>query len=104
MFDGLSPMTSPMKMLSVRYDVSVRCRWLVDCVVEEGVVLLLGDVLWLSVGGAGWSFSGLLVEGGEFRCVDGMECECVVTGASVSVSRRELVDMVVDGGVAVECV
>ena len=64
MFAGLSPMTSPMKMLSVRYDVSVRCRWLVDLIIGEIVVLLLRNFLLLSVGGAGWSLPGLFVEDG----------------------------------------
>ena len=53
-----------MKMLSVRYDVSVRCRWLVDLIIGEIVVLLLRNFLLLSVGGAGWSLPGLFVEDG----------------------------------------
>ena len=98
MFDGLSPTISPTKILSDRYVVSVRCRWLLDRVTGEFVVSLL------------------FVEGVELRCVDvlGYVCvwlvdrrsvvvECMGTGVSVSVSRRESID-VRDCGVVVKCV
>ena len=90
MFDGLSPTMSPTKILSVGYVVSVRCRWLLYRVTGEFVVSLL------------------FVEGIELRCVDVLGYVCVwlvyrCIGVSVSVSRRESID-VRDWGVVVKCV
>ena len=81
---------SPTKILSVGYVVSVRCRWLLYRVTGEFVVSLL------------------FVEGVELRCVDVLGYVCVwlvyrCTGVSVSVSRRESID-VRDCGVVVKCV